>query len=275
MTTTPQDQLAYLGFRLIPPGPLLKPYVRSYWAFQRESPLLTWHEEYMHPRGGYGIVFNFGDSLYLDGQLLTEPVFLDGSNTISRRMGFCGRVELMGISFYVGEAYPFLAVPLAELRNETALLDALDRPALLRLHARLWEARTLPDRIALLEAWLLDRLSLDKPRDVLVPASLAHLRRAGGALPIPQLARQLGISQRQLERLYQCQVGMSPKQYAQLVRVETARLALRQMPPHTTTALAHNLGFYDQSHFIREFRAIIGMTPYHYMKSRRQRRPPL
>ena len=58
---------------------------------------------------------------------------------------------------------------------------------------------------------------------------------------------------------------MTPKQYARLVRVETARLALKQ---HTETAtrLAVDLGFYDQAHFIREFRSVIGMTPTAYKK---------
>jgi transcriptional regulator GlxA family with amidase domain len=73
-------------------------------------------------------------------------------------------------------------------------------------------------------------------------------------------------SQRQLERLYQNQVGISPKQYSQLLRVETARLVLGQMNKSSTANLAAELGFYDQSHFIREFSAVIGLTPYAYMK---------
>jgi len=224
----------------------------------------------MHPQGGFGIVFNFGDTLRLDAQVVAEPIFLDGANSVSRRLGFLGQVELMGVRFYEGGAYPFLGVPLNELRNELTLLDALDRPGLLRLHARLQEAASLPARINLLEAWLLGRLALGKERNVLIPASLTMLRQREGHLPIPELARALALSQRQLERLYQSQVGVSPKQYAQLLRVETARLALKHMTEQTTTTLAAELGFYDQSHFIREFRAVIGMTPYAYLKRRRK-----
>lgn len=262
----PEVKLAYLGFQLISPGPLLRPYVRSYWYFRRETPLVAYHEEYMHPQGGFGIVFNFGDKLQLDAQDVAEPVFLDGTNSVSRKMGFLGQVELMGIRFYEGGAYPFLGVPLNELRNELSLLDALDRPGLLRLYARLRKAASLSARIHLLEEWLIGRLTLGKERSMLIPASLTMLRQREGCLPIPALAQTLAISQRQLERLYQSQVGISPKQYARLLRVETARLALKQMNEQTTTSLAAELGFYDQSHFIREFRSVIGMTPYAYMK---------
>jgi AraC-like DNA-binding protein len=267
--TSPAPNLDDLGFQLIPPGELLRPYVRSYWAFRRETSLATVREEYMHPQGGYGIVFNFGDGVTLDATPLTEPVFLDGTNTFSRKMGFVGNVDQLGVSFYPGAAYPFLAVPLAELQNETAALDALDRPMLLRLHAQLWEAKSLAERLTLLEAWLLTRLALGKARDPLIPASLAMLRQTEGFLAIPNLADHFAISQRQLERLYQTQVGMTPKYYARLLRVETARLMLKRQ--QSNTHLAAELGFYDQSHFIREFSAVIGLTPYRYMQRSQNR----
>ncbi len=270
----PQPQAApldYLGFRLIPPGSLLRPYVRSYWYFERQTPLLTAHEEFMHPRGGFGVVFNFGDRLHLDGAGINAPVFLDGTTTISRRMGFLGSIELLGISFWAGGAYPFLGVPLTELRNETALLDALDRGTLLRLHEQLYEAESLPARVQLLDDWLLRRLAQGKTRLPLIPASLALLANTSERRSIPEVAQQLGISQRQLERLYHEQVGMAPKQYARLLRVETARLALKQTPGQPQTRLAVDLDFYDQSHFIREFRAVVGMTPQQYVQRHQQR----
>ncbi len=266
MPQPPESQLAYLGFQLVAPSQILHSYVREYWYLECEARLSAYHEEYMHPRGGFGIVFNLGDKVRLDAELIAEPIFLDGVNTVSRKVGFLGHVELIGISFYEGGAYPFLGVPLVELLNDTTFLDALDRPDLLRLHARLSEASSLLARIQLIEEWLISRLSLGKARDPLIPASLTRLREREGQLPIPELARELAVSQRHLERLYQSQVGMSPKQYARLLRVETARLALKQMNGQSTAGLAAELGFFDQSHFIREFSIIIGMTPYTYMK---------
>jgi hypothetical protein len=58
----------------------------------------------MHPTGGFGIVFNFGDPLSLDAQPLATPVFLDGTNTVSRRLSFVGQVDVMGIQFHAGGA---------------------------------------------------------------------------------------------------------------------------------------------------------------------------
>ena len=132
MSPTRETHLDYLGFQLIPPSPLLRPYVRSYWYLRREIPLLAYHEEFMHPHGRFGIVFNFGDRVRLDAQTLAEPIFLDGAVSVSRKMGFLGHVDQIGVSFWEGGAYPFLAMPLAELLNEVVLLDALDRPSLMQ-----------------------------------------------------------------------------------------------------------------------------------------------
>jgi AraC-like DNA-binding protein len=219
----------------------------------------------MHPRGGFGLVFNLGGSVRLDGQAFADPVFLDGTTTISRTMGFLGAVDLIGIRFHEGGAYPILGLPLAELRNAIAVLDGLDRSTLLRLAAQLHETKSLRARILLLEAWLMQQLALGKERNAIIPASLMRLRERAEPIRMPELAREFAISQRQLERLYQHQVGMSPKQYTQLLRVETARLALKRGRKHTSY-LAAELGFYDQSHFIREFSAVVGMTPATYMK---------
>jgi AraC-like DNA-binding protein len=270
MFQPPDNNLAHLGFQLVQPSVCLRPYVRSYWYVRREIPLLSCHEEYMHPRGGFGIAFNFGDDLTLDAQGVTEPVFLDGANTVSRKFGFQNQVDLIGVQFHEGGAFPFLGIPLYELQNETNLLSALDAN-LVDLHGRMYETKTLASRIRLLETWLLQRLSLGKERHTLIPESLKVLREEIGQLRMSAFAEKLSLSQRQLERLYQREVGMSPKQYLKLLRIENARSSLRHMREETTARLAVELGFYDQAHFIREFRDVVGMTPYAYMKRHERR----
>lgn len=269
MTQSSNSPLAYLGFQIILPSRLLRPYILSYWYLYRATTLTSLHKEFMHPSGGYGIVFNLGDALLLDDQVVSDAVFLDGVNTVSRKMGFSGRVEALGIRFQVGGAYPFLDIPLNELRNEPILLGALKKPDLLELQARIQETNLLSARIVLLEDWLLNRLRLGRERNAVIPASLAMLGQRSGQRPMPYLAQELAISQRQLERLFQIQVGMSPKQYAQLLRVEQARLAIKQLHGQSLTRLGVDLGYYDQSHFIREFKSVIRMTPTAYLKRHR------
>ncbi|MEZ4641334.1 MAG: helix-turn-helix domain-containing protein [Chloroflexota bacterium] len=262
------NHLNDLGFRLLAPSPQLRLFVRSFWYFASTTPLQKFREEYMHPGGGWGIIFNLGDRLYLDGEPVTDPVFLDGTNTISRKMGFAGRIELIGIRFSESGAYSCLGLPLHYLKNETAILDSTTNLNLLHLYARLYETPILAMRIKLLEGWILKQLTVGRQCSPLIPQSLTLLRHTNGAMSIPIMAQELAVSQRHLERLFLSQVGMSPKQYSCLLRIEAARLALRQYPTQTTTELAFALGYYDQSHFIREFKAVVGVPPNTYKKRR-------
>jgi AraC-like DNA-binding protein len=100
-------------------------------------------------------------------------------------------------------------------------------------------------------------------------ASLSKLRVSS----LPELAEDLAISQRQLEHLYRSQVGMTPTQYMRLQRVEIARLALTQ-GKQSNTRLAADLGYYDQAHFIHEFRSVMGITPHAYMVRKHQEAMP-
>jgi transcriptional regulator GlxA family with amidase domain len=121
----------------------------------------------------------------------------------------------------------------------------------------------LGEQSRLIEAWLLQRLALGKDADRLVWDSLALIRR--GIPSMDTLSNSLNMSQRQIERLYQLQVGLSPKYYSRLLRIDTARKALKH-PAQSLTDLGLSLGFYDQSHFIREFKTVIGMTPRAYVE---------
>ncbi len=264
--------VAPLGFQLVAPGPVLRPYVREYWSFRADSVQPAYREEFMHPTGGFGLVFNLGDELYLDARPVAAPVFLDGATTRSRRMGFVGHVEVIGIRFHAGGAYPFLAVPLIELQNALNVLELRNDAFLIQLHSRLHETPSLAGRIGLMEEWLVRQLSAGVARSQLIPASLLRLRREievlgqhSGRVSIPKIADDLAISQRQLEHLYRSQVGMTPLQYVRLQRIERARLALSESR-QSNTHLAAALGFYDQAHFIRDFQSVIGVTPYAYMR---------
>ncbi|WP_411021779.1 helix-turn-helix domain-containing protein, partial [Salmonella sp. s11597] len=75
------------------------------------------------------------------------------------------------------------------------------------------------------------------------------------------LAEHAGRPVRALERLFRSRIGISPKWVIRRFRVQEAALRLARGEPLDLTALAHALGYFDQSHFIREFRSQVGRTP--------------
>jgi AraC-like DNA-binding protein len=234
------------SLQLIQPAPALRSVVQSYWVMWQPPD----HEAYMHPGGSFGMVFNLGATF--DGR--RDRVFLDGTNTVSRRLHMNGETLAVGVRFQVGGAYPFLRMPLHEVNNELVDLPYRD------LHDQLMDTPTIPAKIHLLENWLLHQDFGDP--NPMITASLQLIQR--GQLNMKELADELFISQRQLERLYRTHVGMTPIQYARLLRVEKARHILTTYHQFSTAQVGAMLDYYDQSHFIRDFKAVVGITPMQY-----------
>ncbi len=270
MSTAPH--LSYLGFRLFSPAPVLRPYIRNYWLIQSQSKLTIRHEEFLHPEGGFGMIFNFGDRFVCDGKLIEKKYSLDGANSRSRRIQFYGNVEAIGIRFYTGGAYPFLQIPLYELADEFLLLDDLALHLIDSLYEQIINTADIAGKIHLLETWLIARLNRSEASlsDLIQPA-LRLIHNQDEALSIKTIADDLFISQRQLERIFKTQVGISPKHYSRLQRIEQARQYLKIQATNAEASIGIAPGYYDQSHFIREFKANVGMTPLQYKERQLKR----
>ena len=184
--------------------------------------------------------------------------------------------DTLGIQFKPGGAYPFFGLPMSELAHRSLSIDRLWGPADgERLRASLVDAPTVQTRLRTLEAALVDRLHRD---DVFEPAA-AYLVRRGirlvtEAVEIPRvsdLARTLGVSERNLRRAFDDVLGMGPKVFARLVRFQRALRASASASQGTRPdwgAIATGVGYYDQAHLIADFRAVTGTTPTAWLRAR-------
>jgi len=254
------------------PSTALRPYIQWYWSVQSDGRVTTPREEFMHPDGSLGLVFNWGDKLDLSQGSYAQTVTIDQVSSQSRRLKLEGVVEAFGILFQPGGAYPLFGVPLNEL-VDTAVLSAHFRSNQLHhLHEQLADAPSFLQKVGLVETWLNYRLQqLCNPSPVIKP-SLALIAQSQGQILIQAVAEAVHMSPRQLERLYNSQVGLSPKRFARMMRIRQTREALRQIETRSLTDIAHTYGFYDQPHFIREFKSVVGLTPGAYSLRQQQKK---
>ena len=159
----------------------------------------------------------------------------------------------------------FFKQPLNELFKESISLDNfMLQSALVILEEQLCEAQTDIERIAIVEQFLLSRVRPIEA-DKLVLAALALIHKSKGSIRIKELAEQLHTSQSPLEKRFRQTVGTSPKKFASIVRL---KYAIQMRSSSTSlTALSYELGFYDQAHFIKEFKTVTGDTPESYFSS--------
>lgn len=115
--------------------------------------------------------------------------------------------------------------------------------------------------IHLLTDFLLTQLRKENPRDQLVEEGLRLIHRNIAVISVKYLLDYLAISERQFERRFTQTVGLSPQSYIRVKRFNEAVRLIKVGRYKRLTEIAHDLNFYDQSHFTRDIKAFSGMTP--------------
>ncbi len=148
-----------------------------------------------------------------------------------------------------------------ELRDRAAPLEALWPGADSGLLRCLRDANDWDARREILEGELARARDPAGPAGsaTLVDRAVARLTRSGGTAPVGSIAAGLGIDVRTLERAFREYVGIGPKLFARIVRFRRARRALRN--GGRAAEVAARAGFADQSHMVREFRVLAGVSP--------------
>jgi AraC-like DNA-binding protein len=133
------------------------------------------------------------------------------------------------------------------------------------LHDQLMAADDRGQRVAVVEAFLLARIRVPV-LDPAMMAAIAWLERHRAPVRIGDLTRHLGLSHSALERRFRRLVGITPKRFASVMRLRRA-VALRRRGADFT-AVAHAAGYFDQSHFIHDFRRATGSAPHAFFRER-------
>ncbi|MFI5229297.1 MAG: DUF6597 domain-containing transcriptional factor [Gemmatimonadales bacterium] len=184
-----------------------------------------------------------------------------------------GAVDLFGVRFRPGAGLPFFDVAMRELTDRVVPLDELWGSLADSLADALATAER-DDRVAVVERTLLERIAARRSRgdaQAELPArAVALFLRSRGGLNVRDAATALGVNERALQRAFDESVGISPKGLARVLRFRHAVRAIERIvaaggQPSWTT-VAYDAGYADQPHFIREFKALAGLTPADYAR---------
>jgi AraC-like DNA-binding protein len=270
MTEFQRPPLSHLGFKRYAPSVKLAPFVQCYWFIQSVPSHHTQTSEFLHPDGGMSITFNFSDNLTIDDGKHDGVGLIDGANTTTRVMHINGQFNAVGIRFLPAGARAFIGMPLNEVKSQLISFNEIPELGLQQLYQQLGDAKSHTDKINLIEKWLSKTIHQEqRPSDV-VNASLHFLNHLHGNVNITAMANHFDINKRKLERLFNDQVGLTAKEYAQTRRIQQARLYLKQHPELSLTDIAYELGFYDQAHFTKLFKHVIGISPKIYQHKSQQ-----
>lgn len=250
------------------PSPPLSDFVATFWLW--ESEIAPPHQlERLLPTGTVELVIN----LHEDETRIYEN---EDPARYSRHDGavLCGphsghfvidtasQKQVLGIHFRPGGAFPFLPLPADELQNQHVSLDALWGRNSLR--ERLLGVPTTAEKFRILEAALLERRRRALARHPAVALALREISAAPECCLVGELCDRAGLSSRRFIELFRSQVGLTPKLFARVRRFQQVLSRIRPGQPVDWLEVALGAGYYDQAHFIHDFRDFSGMTPVAY-----------
>ena len=253
-----------MNYQVYTPSPELRSFVKCFWTLEddaSETPL----RQRVIPDGCMEMIFHYGD--------LYKQYFEDGSSVIQPRCFIFGQItsfieiEPMGVSGIVSARFlpdglsPFLDIMVSELEDKAvSLVDLFGEKGKL-LEEKVLTATDNTKRIQLIEEFLLSLLADPKTIDTLTKACVDVIIHTQGQIGIEELAEKMQLHRRNIERKFTSAIGMSPKQLSKVVRLQATLKMLQQQNFTSLTSLAYENGYYDQAHFIKDFKEFTGMSP--------------
>ncbi len=200
---------------------------------------------------------------YADGVVI-------GALTHAVQFGYPAGTRSVGVHFKPWGLAPFLAIPAVELRDRPVTVEEVwGRPAAEELRDRLATAPGPREMLTLLEEQLMQRVC-ETAGLGLVRHTSSVIAAATGAVAIGDLSAAAGVSSTHLAQRFKEVVGITPKRFARTYRLTATVLSIDPAGPVDWLDLAASAGYYDQAHFINEFRAFTGLTPTRYLDLRRR-----
>lgn len=176
--------------------------------------------------------------------------------------------HMMGVQFKPGGSYPFIGPAAREFHNtHVSLEDVWGRDAE-RLHQRLVQAQTPDDKFDILQAELVRLAHRPFERHPAVALALHRFARSPHKANVAATAREAEVSQKTFIRLFSEEVGLTPKLYLRVARFQRVLERITHATDIDWWDVVERHGYYDQSHFIRDFREFAGFTPTEWLKLR-------
>ena len=179
--------------------------------------------------------------------------------------------RMLIVAFKKGQAFPFYPFPMSELTDTVAETEIIFGRKFSAVREQLLAARSLEQMFRLVERFLLQQagsaLEPDTPARC-IRYAVASMVHDPTARRLYQLSQEIGYSQKHFIELFRGQVGVSPKQYLRIMRFQRAIETIEKNGSVRWSTIALESGYYDQAHFIHDFKLFSGFTPNEYRKKK-------
>jgi AraC-like DNA-binding protein len=259
-----------MNYQTFQAHPDLSSLVKCYWTLEVPAEFSSERQRIV-PDGCIEMAFILGDDIRRftsERDFILQPRAMVLGQTIEPfYIQPTGYVNTFAVRLYPHGFANFVTVPIKELANrETPIAKLFGEAAGNELEQKIIQATDTAHRIEIIEAFLLSKLKEEGIISKIVRTTIDTLLATGGASPIQAILQGDLSKRRQLERKFVKQIGVSPKQLAKVIRLQTALKMMLNQKPETLTQIAYESEYYDQNHFIKDFKEFTGTTPKDFLE---------
>jgi len=260
-----------MNYQTFQPHSDLESLVKCYWTLE-VPPEKNTQRQRIIPDGCIEMAFILGDDIkrYTSGdEFILQPRAMVLGQTIEPfYIEPTGYVNTFAVRFYPYGIANFVTTPINNLANKETPIELLfEEKTAKELEQKIIQAADTKERIEIIENFLLHKLNNKATIENIVKTTIDVLLSTKGSKPINAILKEDLSKRRQLERKFLKQIGISPKQLGKVIRLQTALKMLLEQQPESLTRIAYESEYFDQAHFIKDFKEFTGTTPKEFLEN--------
>lgn len=215
------------------------------------------------PQNSLFFYINDPIKIQMDGKnkFITQPrSVIVGPQLTSVKIDINKSHKAVRVGFHPGGLYRLLGFSLSEMVDGSIDAEDIFGKDIKEINIRLQEAKTFDEIKLIVEAFLIQQIRILKPA-LSIDIAFLELMRMEGKVPIEKIASLSCLSLRQFERKCKDRIGFPPKLFARLIRFSKAYRLRENFSDLSWTSIAYECGYFDQMHFIRDFKEFAGVAP--------------
>jgi AraC-like DNA-binding protein len=248
----------------INPTGILSKYIQNYFIVETDNSEDYLPNERVYPCGYATMVFHYGSPSIFQkkdsGKYIEPNLVICGQQTSYYDLSLSGKTGMILIVFKPHGVKSFFNFPITELLNENLSLHDLLNNETIELEDKLFNAPNNRQRITHLENFLIKRL-INNDEFERVEYALELIGNSKGQIKAQNIAHEVCLGIKQFERTFSKYVGVNPKKYVSIVRFQNVIQMKRKHENSSMFQLAFDNGYYDQAHFIHDFKSFTGLSP--------------
>ncbi len=258
-----------MNYQTFQPHPDLESLVSCYWTLEVPAENEAKRQRII-PDGCIEMAFILGDDIkrYISqDEFIIQPRAMVLGQTIEPfNIEPTGYVNTFAIRFYPYGFANFVTIPIKDLANKETPIELLfGANTAKELEQKIIQATDNKQRIEIIESFLLEKLNNKTTIDNIVKKTVDALLSSNGTESITTILKEDLSKRRQLERNFKKQIGVSPKQLGKVIRLQTALKMLLHKKTDTLTNIAYESEYFDQAHFIKDFKEFTGINPKEFL----------